>query len=34
MEKLIVSSPSFEQGGLIPVKYTGYGAECSPELFS
>lgn len=34
MEKLIVSSPCFEQGELIPVKYTGYGAECSLELFS
>lgn len=32
MEKLVVSSPCFEQGGLIPVKYTGYGADCSPEL--
>ena len=32
MEHLIVSSPCFERGGLIPVEYTGYGADRSPEL--
>lgn len=32
MEKLIVSSPCFEDGALIPIKYTGYGEDCSPEL--
>lgn len=32
MEKLIVSSPRFEEGGLIPVKYTGHGEDISPEL--
>lgn len=32
MKKLIVSSPRFEDGGLIPVKYTGHGEDVSPEL--
>ncbi len=32
MENLTVSSPSFEDGGLIPIKYTGYGEDISPEL--
>lgn len=32
MEKLLVSSPCFEHGGLIPVAYTGHGADISPEL--
>lgn len=32
MKKLIVSSPCFEDGGLIPVKYTGHGEDVSPEL--
>lgn len=29
---LIVTSPAFEEGGLIPIQYTGYGADISPEL--
>ena len=32
MKELIVSSPCFENGGLIPVTYTGYGEDISPEL--
>ncbi len=32
MEKLTVTSPCFEDGGLIPIEYTGYGADRSPEL--
>ena len=32
MEKLKVFSPCFEDGGLIPVKYTGHGEDQSPEL--
>lgn len=32
MEKLSVSSPCFEDGGLIPIAYTGYGADHSPGL--
>lgn len=32
MEKLIVSSPCFKHGGLIPIEHTGYGADHSPEL--
>ncbi len=32
MENLTISSPSFEDGGLIPIKYTGYGEDISPEL--
>lgn len=32
MEKLIVSSPCFKSGGLIPVEYTGHGKDCSPKL--
>ena len=32
MKKLIVFSPCFEDGGLIPVKYTGHGEDVSPEL--
>lgn len=32
MERLIVTCPSFEDGGLIPVEHTGYGADRSPEL--
>jgi Raf kinase inhibitor-like YbhB/YbcL family protein len=30
--KLIITSPAFDNGGLIPVKYTGYGDDISPEL--
>lgn len=29
---LIVTSPAFEEGGLIPIQYTDYGADISPEL--
>ncbi len=29
---LIVTSPAFENEGLIPIEYTGYGADISPEL--
>lgn len=32
MKKFVVSSPCFENGGLIPVEHTGYGADQSPEL--
>lgn len=32
MEKLVVTSPCFEDGALIPVEHTGYGADRSPEL--
>lgn len=32
MKNLSVTSPAFENGGLIPVEYTGYGADRSPEL--
>lgn len=29
---LSVTSPAFQNGGLIPIQYTGYGADISPEL--
>jgi len=32
MNELIVTSPAFEHEGLIPVEYTGYDADISPEL--
>lgn len=32
MEKLVVTTPCFEQNGLIPIKYTGHGADESPEI--
>lgn len=32
MEKLTVTSPCFEEGGRIPIEYTGHGADRSPEL--
>lgn len=32
MEKLRVSSPCFEEGGLIPVRHTGHGEDVSPKL--
>ncbi len=32
MNNLIVSSPAFENKGLIPIEYTGYGSDISPEL--
>lgn len=32
MNKLIVSSPYFENNGLIPIDYTGYGSDNLPEL--
>ncbi len=32
MKKLTVTSPAFDEGGLIPVKYTGHGEDHSPEL--
>lgn len=32
MERLVVTSPCFEDKGLIPLKHTGHGADCSPEL--
>lgn len=32
MEHLMIKSPCFEHGGLIPKEYTGYGADGSPEL--
>lgn len=32
MEHLMITSPYFEHGGMIPIEYTGYGADSSPEL--
>ena len=32
MKDLIVTTPAFEHEGLIPIEYTGYGADISPEL--
>lgn len=32
MQELFISSPSFENNGLIPVEHTGFGADISPEL--
>ncbi|WP_343210308.1 YbhB/YbcL family Raf kinase inhibitor-like protein [Anaerolentibacter hominis] len=32
MDKLVVSSPCFEDGGLIPLCHTGHGEDRSPEL--
>lgn len=32
MDELIVTSSGFKPGGLIPIEYTGYGADISPEL--
>ena len=32
MDKLIVSSPGFDNKGLIPIEYTGRGQDISPEL--
>jgi Raf kinase inhibitor-like YbhB/YbcL family protein len=32
MRELIVKTPAFEHEGLIPVDYTGYGNDISPEL--
>lgn len=32
MNELTVRTPAFEQNGLIPEQYTGYGADTSPEL--
>ncbi len=32
MEKLIIKSTAFENGGMIPDKYTGYDEDVSPEL--
>jgi Raf kinase inhibitor-like YbhB/YbcL family protein len=32
MRELIVKTPAFEHEGLIPVNYTGYGNDISPEL--
>lgn len=32
MENLNVSSPCFQEGGLIPAAHTGHGADRSPEL--
>ena len=29
---LIITSPSFEDGGMLPVQFTGYGEDVSPEL--
>lgn len=33
MDKLTVTSPCFQEGGLIPIRYTGYGEDDSPELY-
>ena len=30
--ELVIKSPAFENEGLIPEQYTGYGADISPEL--
>lgn len=32
MEKLIVHTTAFENEGLIPIEYTGYGEDISPEI--
>lgn len=32
MQELTISSPAFAEGGLIPLKHTGYGEDVSPEL--
>lgn len=32
MEKLIIKSPSFTEGGTIPKKHTGFGEDISPEF--
>lgn len=32
MIELLASSPSFENKGLIPIQYTGYGSDISPEI--
>jgi len=32
MKELIVKTPAFEEGGLIPIQHTGYGADISPEM--
>lgn len=32
MENLIISSPCFAHGEPMPIEYTGYGADGSPEL--
>jgi len=32
MKELTVKTPAFEHEGLIPIDYTGYGADISPEL--
>jgi len=32
MKELIVGTPAFEHGGLIPIENTGYGSDISPEL--
>ena len=32
MNDLIVKTPAFENEGLIPKEYTGYGADMSPEI--
>jgi phosphatidylethanolamine-binding protein (PEBP) family uncharacterized protein len=32
MRALIIKTPAFEHEGLIPVDYTGYGDDISPEL--
>jgi Raf kinase inhibitor-like YbhB/YbcL family protein len=32
MTELIVKTPAFAHEGLIPIEYTGYGADVSPEL--
>ena len=31
-QPLAVTSPAFEEGGIIPVAHTGHGADTSPEL--
>ena len=32
MKELTVKSPAFEHEGLMPIDYTGYGKDISPEL--
>ena len=32
MKDLVVTSPAFKKEGLIPVEFTGHGADISPEL--
>lgn len=32
MKELMISTPAFEHEGSIPIQYTGYGTDMSPEI--